>query len=388
VYVTHHLPWPTDSGGRLREAQLITRLADRFDIELVAVTKDVGKDRHGLGQASALGVRARLFAATPVSRVAGPLARRHGSASARQYLRHRWASGPGRCADVIHVEGHYLMPLLPRAARRRAVLVEHNVESTLFLQAARSAALTRRKRVATLVDAAMTRTDERRAWRTARMVVGVTPEDVDTIAEIVGPARVRLVPNGADHVSADATGEPDEKPCAALLVFVGNFAYPPNAAAAHELIDRILPAVRARVGTASLALVGSGPPRSLLDAAAWCEAVTVTGPVRDVVPWLRAATLVIAPLRIGGGVKVKILEALTMGKAVITTSVGAHGLHRLPPGSLVLADDPHGFARAVVRLLTDEPARRRQEARARLAARELPTWDAAAEQLAACWNQA
>jgi glycosyltransferase involved in cell wall biosynthesis len=114
----------------------------------------------------------------------------------------------------------------------------------------------------------------------------------------------------------------------------------------------------------------------------------VTGPVSDVVPWLRAARVFVAPLRMGGGVKVKILEALTLGKAVVTTRIGAQGLHRLSPGSLVVADDPDEFADAVARLLVDDPERVRQEARARLAARRLPTWDAAAEQLAACWNEA
>jgi hypothetical protein len=192
----------------VREAQLIARLADRFDIELVAVTKDLDKDRRGLRQASALGVRARLFHATSVQGVAGPHARRHGSASARRHLWHRSTSRTLRetRTDVFHVEGHYLMPLLPRAARMSAVLVEHNIESSLFLQAACSATVPGQGLLTTLADAALTRVDERRAWRTARMVVGVTPEDVDTIADVVGPARVRLVPNGADHVSADHVG--------------------------------------------------------------------------------------------------------------------------------------------------------------------------------------
>ena len=235
-------------------------------------------------------------------------------------------------------------------------------------------------------DADLTRIDERRAWRTARMVVGITPEDVDTIAEVIGPTRARLVPNGADHVIAAPAGQPPlgHADCVPQLVFVGNFAYPPNADAARELIERIVPAVRALAGSTSLALVGSGPPRWLYDAAAEYGGVTVTGTVSDVVPWLRAATVVVAPLRMGGGVKVKVLEALALGKAVVTTSIGAQGLRHLPSGSLVLADVPHEYAAAVARLLTDELERERQEARARLSARWLPTWDAAAEQLAAC----
>ncbi|KZB79290.1 glycosyltransferase [Amycolatopsis regifaucium] len=390
VYVTHHLPWPVDSGGRLREAQLIARLADRFDIDLVAVSKDLDKDRRGIRQACALGVRPRLFAATQAEGVSGPHALRHDSAPARRHLRHRWRRGAGRAAgtEVVHVEGHYLMSLLPRSARRRAILVEHNIESALLRQAVHAVPPPRPELSVTSADAARTRIDERQAWLTARMVVGVTPEDVSAIAEVVGPARARLVPNGADHVlGADERKFRRDPECASQLVFVGNFAYSPSADAAHELIERILPAVRALAGPASLALVGSGPPRWLYEAAARRGGVTVTGTVADVVPWLRGATVVVAPLRIGGGVKVKVLEALALGKAVVTTGIGAQGLRHLPPGSLVLADEPHEYAVAVARLLTDDSERERQESRARLAARRLPTWDSAAERLAACWSE-
>jgi len=317
---------------------------------------------------------------------------RHGSSPARRHLRRRLAGEAGQAPgeDVVHVEGHYLMPLLPPSARRRAILVEHNIESALLRQMARAVPPPRPSSTVSFAAATLTRIDERRAWRTARMVVGITPEDVDTIAAVVGTTRTRLVPNGADHVTADPGAVPPspDPDGAAQLVFVGNFAYPPNADAARELIERILPAVRARAGPVSLALVGSGPPQWLYEDATRCGGVTVTGTVSDVVPWLRAATVVVAPLRLGGGVKVKVLEALAVGKAVVTTSIGAQGLRHLPTDSLVVADDSDEYAAAVARLLTDGSERERQEARARLSTRWLPTWDRAAEQLAACWDEA
>jgi glycosyltransferase involved in cell wall biosynthesis len=376
LYLTHHLPWPVLSGGRLREAELLGRLGERFDVHVVAVSKTPGADRGALSAATAAGVTAEVFPAVPAMRVAGTLVRRHGSGPARRFLR-----GPMAAAfDVVHVEGHFLMPLLPPVLRRRAVLVEHNLESELFRQVARRRSGLGRLRA--LLEYYLTRRDERQAWRSARLVAALTEEDVRAVAAAVGSGRVRWTPNGSDHLPA-TTIEPVPALPGHRLVFVGNFAYGPNAEATRDLLDRILPAVRAAVGAVSLALVGAAPPAWLLRAAVADPGLEVTGAVPDVGPWLRAATVVVAPLWVGGGVKVKVIEALAFKKAVVTTAVGARGL---PAGSVVRADGPAEFVAAVVELLRSEPRRREQEARAREAVGRLPSWDHAAELLAACWT--
>lgn len=381
LYLTHHLPWPAHSGGRLREAQLLSRLSCAFDIHVVAVSKNIEVDRGGLPEAARWGIKAELFPVVPASRLAGPLACRHDSAQARRYLSGQLSSGR---YDVIHVEGHYLMPLLSPSARRRAVLVEHNVESDLFSQAAQASGRLR-ERVVISHHAVLTRFDERRAWRTARLVGAITVDDADVIGSVVPRRQVRLVPNGADHLgppSRVSTADPDQP----LLLFVANFGYLPSEDAARLLLDQVLPRVRRSVPEVSLAMVGTDPPPWLRSAAAADPRVEVTGRVPDIRPWLHAATVFAAPLRLGGGVKVKLLEALAAGKAVVTTRVGVQGLRGLPPGSLVEAADIGQFVGAVVYLLTSAPARRQQEARARAAAASLPTWDQAADRLAACWR--
>jgi polysaccharide biosynthesis protein PslH len=100
-------------------------------------------------------------------------------------------------------------------------------------------------------------------------------------------------------------------------------------------------------------------------------------------PYYDRATVVACPLRVGGGIKVKMLEALTRGKAIVSTSIGVQGLDEAP---VVVRDDPEEFARAAVRLLRDARARARLEARACAYAARLPTWGAAAEKLAACYE--
>jgi glycosyltransferase involved in cell wall biosynthesis len=115
------------------------------------------------------------------------------------------------------------------------------------------------------------------------------------------------------------------------------------------------------------------------------DGVEVTGRVPSVEPHLDEAAVVVAPLRVGGGVKVKVLEALSRGKAVVSTSVGVQGLTQSPA---VVADEPAAFATAVADLLADPAARDRREQAALRYARSLPTWDDAARALLGCYRAA
>jgi glycosyltransferase involved in cell wall biosynthesis len=112
----------------------------------------------------------------------------------------------------------------------------------------------------------------------------------------------------------------------------------------------------------------------------------VTGRVPAVQPYLDDAHVMLAPLRIGGGVKVKVLEALRRGKAIVTTPVGAQGFGERSPESMRLAADPASFAAAVVELLTSRRERRRLERAALDLGGSLPTWDAAAGRLSVAYR--
>src|SRR5205807_2081837 len=110
------------------------------------------------------------------------------------------------------------------------------------------------------------------------------------------------------------------------VTFLANWAYAPNMDAAHHLCADIWPRIHAVEPEARLHLVGANPPDSLRRIAAGARNVTVDGPVPDVPPVLAASDVVVCPLRIGGGVKVKMLEALASGCAIVTTSIGVQGL--------------------------------------------------------------
>jgi glycosyltransferase involved in cell wall biosynthesis len=140
------------------------------------------------------------------------------------------------------------------------------------------------------------------------------------------------------------------------LVFSGSMDWYPNEDAMLHFVDAILPRVRREVPDASLTIVGRRPSPKV-EALGRQAGVFVTGTVDDVRPHIAAAPVYIVPLRAGGGTRLKIFEALAMGKAVVSTTVGAEGLALVPGRQIVLADEPDAFSQAVVALLRD-PVRR------------------------------
>jgi glycosyltransferase involved in cell wall biosynthesis len=199
------------------------------------------------------------------------------------------------------------------------------------------------------------------AWRrferaTARRVdatVVFTDRDL-AAAQRAGFRRARLLP---------LVVAPRERPLDPVgarprsVLFVGYYRHPPNADAARWLVDEIFPRVRAEDAEAELVLVGDELPADVLERAG--ERVVATGGVEDVRDHLERAAVVVAPLRIGGGTRVKVLEALGAGKAVVATRRAVEGLD-VPAGeAIMLADSTEELAAAVALLLRDEERRRR-----------------------------
>ncbi len=196
---------------------------------------------------------------------------------------------------------------------------------------------------------------ERQVCRSVAHVIAVSDADAAAFRHLAPEARVSVVPNGiyaARYAELDGSLDLGE----AALVFTGSMSYRPNVDAALWFADEVLGRVRARVPQAKFFVVGS-KPHARLNALRERDEVQVTGWVPDVAPFLSAATVYVVPMRMGSGTRLKLLQALAAGKAVVSTSIGAQGLAVQDGQQLRLADSAADFAQAVVELLQD-PAQR------------------------------
>jgi polysaccharide biosynthesis protein PslH len=188
------------------------------------------------------------------------------------------------------------------------------------------------------------------------------------------------VPNGVDTREFSraaverlelAAPAPDEQ----RIVFSGTLDFRPNVDAVTWFAQRVLPLVRVRHPRAELIVVGRRPTPALEQMAA-DQLITLTGEVPDARPYLAAASVYVVPMRIGGGVRLKLLEALALEAPVVCTSLGAEGVIGLQHEMhCLLADDPTGFARAVIRLLDDPELGRRLGAAGRTLVAKRYDWD-------------
>ncbi|MCC8243020.1 glycosyltransferase [Saccharothrix luteola] len=377
LYLTCHLPFPAHSGGRLRDAELIRQLAEHVDVHLFVVSKTYEQDRaHEAEAVRHCASVSILPASRPVDSDTAPeKVRRHRCPGMRALIAAELAATD---FDVVHVEGYYLMQHVPRDCGVPVFLGTQNVEYLLEEQ---------RCLLAAAEPSPSDRRVEETAWSQADACGAVSLDDLLHIKARLPDAVVRWTPDGADHVRREvhvADPLPRLGPGPRVL-YLANFGYEPSADAARVLCDRIWPAILSRVPEANLVLTGANPPGWLVAAASRRPGITVTGPVESVGPHLAAADVFLAPLRIGGGVKVKILEALAAGCAVVTTPIGAQGLPDEARAAMVVAEDDQGTIDGTVRLLRSEEQRRSLEAATREAVRSLPGWGQASRLLRDGW---
>lgn len=217
---------------------------------------------------------------------------------------------------------------------------------------------------------------ERRYLRLADRVLTVSETDRDAFASFLDLRKLAVIPTGVD-VDYFQPMPVDE--IANSLVFTGSMDWLPNEDAIVYFVDAILPLIKQQCPEVSLEVVGRSPSRKLQALAEREKSVRLTGWVEDIRPFVARGAACIVPLRIGGGTRLKIFEAMAMGKAVISTSVGAEGLPVRSGENILLADAPSDFAGSVISLLRDPKQRQRLGAAARALVQESYSWPRVAE---------
>jgi glycosyltransferase involved in cell wall biosynthesis len=252
----------------------------------------------------------------------------------------------------------------PHVLETPTVLFQHNVESILWQrQAAHEPNLM--KRMAFKIEAAKMTRYERAAVARFPQVIAVSEHDRKLMATMTDPARISVVPTGVDlkqYTAAEKTSATRSPVSDPLVIFVGSMDWEANIDGVDYFCRDIWPRVKDNVPAARLRLVGRNPHARVKRWAS--DSVEVTGTVPSVVEHYGQAAVNIVPLRIGGGTRLKIYEAMAMGKATVSTSIGAEGLDVEDGRDILLADDVTSFADAIIKLLTDAATRQRIEAAA------------------------
>jgi glycosyltransferase involved in cell wall biosynthesis len=343
--LTKFLPLPDNNGGLQRSLAIARRLAELGEVVLFGYD-DGTADHQGLRDLG-IDVRSVPWHVTPGSVLSG-LARtqsfssaRFWSAAAAETVRRAAAE---KSLDLLQVEYQQMVPLAAGIHAKTSVLDLHNVESALvdsYAQARRGF-----EAAGLRAEAVALRRMERRTIKRFDHVAIVSEQERKRLPE--GVRSVLVCPNGRDP-SAVLPPAPDP-----TVAFVATMGWRPNIDAALWLGRDIWPLVVAQVPQARLLLVGRDPAPSVLALAG--DNLQVTGTVPDVTPYLAESRVVVAPLRAGGGTRLKLMEALDVGRPVVATSVGCEGAEDLVGRGVVVADTAKSLADAIASLLLD-PAR-------------------------------
>ncbi len=251
--------------------------------------------------------------------------------------------------DLVHVDSLDLVAYLPVLCELPVVCVHHNVESSLLRRRARSERGLRRFYMS--YQASLLKSEERRWCPRVVLNVTVSPEDRAHFRRLAPGAEYAVVPNAVDIEAFRPLPGKDEG-----IVCVGGTNWYPNRDALSYLVDDILPRIRALGDPGQVRWVGRAT-RQIKSLYAG-RGIELTGYVQDVRPYLRDAACVVIPLRVGGGTRLKILDAWAMGKAVVSTSIGCEGLRAADGRNILVRDTPDDFAAAVHQLLSDHQLRK------------------------------
>jgi len=356
--------WPLTTGGRLRSFHTLAELSRRHRVVLLTTH---GRDEDPEELAARLPGCERVVSfphRAPKQGSAGLAA-----ALVRSWLSElpvdvlKWRTPRLRAeatrliesggVDLCVADFLTAVPNLPLGGPVPVVLFEHNVEHVIWKRLA--AAETRPLRKLLLeIEWRKMRRFEAKACARADLTLAVSEKDRAALVENSPGARVSAVSTGVDTSYFIPDGD-RESP--GRLVFTGSMNWYPNEDGVLRFMDEILPLIRREEPAAALTVVGRDPSPRLRQAAE-PAGVRVTGAVDDIRPYVADGSVYVEPLRVGGGTRLKIFEALAMGKAVVSTTVGAEGLSLVPGEHLLVADEPAQFARAVVTLLRDEGRRR------------------------------
>jgi glycosyltransferase involved in cell wall biosynthesis len=375
---------PLDTGGKLRTYNILRQLAASHELTYLSYYGGQRDETYEREVLSHLPGTVTIYTAAPDSteleryldylrRLAwrAPYAVSKFTDPRVQSLLGEWI--PQRRFDVAVCDFLSSTLNFPADLATPTALFQHNVETVLWKRKV-DFEVKWRDRVVSRIEYAKMRRFEPEQTRRFHHVIAVSEADRDAMSTMVDPSHISVVPTGVDLSKYQY--DPESRPSGPLVVFTGSMDWEANIDGVEFFCKEIWPLVLARVPEAHFRIVGRDPHPRVKRLAS--DSVEVTGTVPSVVDHLREAAVFVVPLRIGGGTRIKIYEGMAMGKATVSTTVGAEGLDVRHGRDILLEDSASGFAGAIVTFLQNEEVRRRYEAAAAATARKYD-WSVIAE---------
>jgi glycosyltransferase involved in cell wall biosynthesis len=373
---------PTTRGGQIRTLQTLKRLHSRHEVHYAGLCNP----RNAEGPARASEYASHVY---PVSHVPPS---KTSPAFGLQLVKGLFAPLP---VPILRYNSRELRATVDRLRREipfdhvvcdflnsapyfsdlsEVALFQHNVEAVIWERHAENAP-TPLHRSYFRLQARRMAAYERKVCTSVKSVIAVSDGDAKKMRDLYGVTRVGSVPTGVDLEFFTPQGQPHSDND---LVFVGSMDWMPNVDGILWFVDEVLPLIRKRQPQCTIAVVGREPGKDVANLAQRDSLIRITGTVPDVRPSLWGAKVAIVPLRIGGGTRLKIYEAMAARVPVVSTTIGAEGLDVSPGENILMGDTPAQFADACLRLLLDDAERRRVAASAWEHVSARHSWEAAA----------
>lgn len=382
------VPFPATDGGRIRVLNLLKQLAKTEQVTFLAL-QTTPEDRSGIDYLTNLGIDCHLVERLPspppvtmttvvraiIKKQPVTVSRYYSSKLEKQF--HQLLDQ--KKIDIIHYEMfHAAQYSLP--TKIPALLSTQNIDSYIWKRLGKETKNPVKRLIYWTQAKAFSRC-ERESYSEFSAATCVSANDQELLNRACPQLPVHVIANGVDldlYQVSEIIEEPE------TLIFTGSMDWYPNEDAVTFFLKSILPHVRQSYPNVRMLVVGQYPTdklRQMVELANTDSEVIITGRVDDVKPYINQASVYVVPLRIGGGTRLKILEALALRKAVVSTTIGAEGLNLVDQQEIILADQPDQFAKSIIELLDDAQRRRLLGEKGRERVENNYGWPAIAENL-------
>lgn len=380
--------WPLDTGAKLRNYHLARVLSCDARVTLLAFGDSSGAEPHAVydeivtvprGSGYSLGKLLRgAVGRTPLPLLNYTSQEMTGAVS-RLFAENEF--------DVVQVESIHLMNYLRtiRASSKRAIVIcdWHNIESELMLRYSEQEKSAPRRAYARRT-ARLMKDFEQRALAEFDAHLAVSERDAEALRSVNPSAKVFVIENGVDRAHYSSVAYKSGKP--KRIVFVGSMDYHANVEGAVMFARNVWPAIHQHKPLLTFTIVGKDPAPAVRDLSS-IKGIEVTGSVPDVRPYYREAVAAIVPLNVGGGSRLKILEAMAAGVPVVSTNLGAEGLQVRDGENILIADGEDRLTKAVIDLVNDEKLRAQLVSGGHALVAERYDWARLGAKLSECYQQ-